>query len=129
MAHVVTLEVLVDEANENSVYDSLNELLRNAQASELGNIVDWSITSANKIHDSLVDQLTNETYVEGDAFSDWVIFSANELQANGDGVGFWSNEFGWTTFELATRFGAKHVNLPLSKGNDAVFLLASKVHA
>ncbi|CAM5559940.1 hypothetical protein [Eoetvoesiella caeni] len=126
MAHVVTLEVLVDESDESAVYDSLNELFRNAQAPQLGNIVDWSIKSSNDIHESLADELVNETYVEGDAFADWIIFSASELEANGDGACFWSREYGWTTFDLATRFGANQVNLPIAKGNDAVFLLANK---
>lgn len=127
MAHIVKLEILVDDPNQSRVYDSLNELLRNAQSSETGNnIVDWTFDDASMIHSSLQDSLANETYSEGEAFQDWVIYSASEAAVSEDNAGFWSNEYGWTTFNLATRFGGCDLDLPVARNNDAVLILAKK---
>lgn len=124
MAHIVKLEVLVDSPDENSVVDGLNELLRNAQVSEAGSIVDWTIEDASPIHYALQDSLTNETYSEGEAFEDWVIYSPSEAAVCDDNAGFWSNEYGWTVFDLATRFDGRHLNLPSTTNDDAVLILA-----
>lgn len=54
---------------------------------------------------------------------EFVIFSASEAMANDDGAGFWSNEFGWTTLEQATRFDQAGGLMPISAGNDAVWMV------
>ncbi|MCA3168196.1 MAG: hypothetical protein ING22_06565 [Burkholderiales bacterium] len=53
----------------------------------------------------------------------YVIYSANEAALQ-SGAGFWSNEFGWTIEEEATRFSrleTETVNVPISTGADAVW--------
>ena len=53
----------------------------------------------------------------------YVLYSANEAALQ-SGAGFWSNEFGWTIEEEATRFGrleTETVNVPISTGADAVW--------
>ncbi len=126
MATLATLKILVDEANEAAVYDGINEMLRSAQYGEPngeGWIVDWKIESIESANESLNDSIANETYAEGDAFNDWVIFSRSEAIAQ-DGAGFWSNEYGWTTLDLATKFDGAERKLPHSAGMDAVWMLA-----
>lgn len=129
MAHIATIKVLVDEHDENAVYDGINEILRDAQMGgpngENRNwVVDWAFSSVNEANESLKDSIANKTYAEGEAFRDWVIFSRSEAVAHEDGAGFWSNEYGWTMLDLATKFDAISYNLPLSAGMDAVWMLA-----
>jgi len=132
MAFIATVSILVDEANEASVYDGINEILRDAQmggpnGEDRGWVVDWKFKAVEPVNESLNDSIANETYTEGDAFSDWVIFSRSEAIAR-DGAGFWSNEYGWTTLDLATKFcgyeSRRPHDGPLSAGMDAVWMLA-----
>ncbi len=125
MAHIATLKILVDEPNQAAVYDGINGILWNAQlggpnGEDRDWVVDWKFDSVEPVNESLNDSIANETYAEGDAFDDWVIFSRSEAIAQ-DGAGFWSNEYGWTTLDLSTKFEDASVrDLPHSAGMDAV---------
>jgi hypothetical protein len=128
MAYIATIKILVDATNEAEVYDGINEMLRDAQmggpnGEDRGWVVDWKFESVDPSNESLNDSIINETYTEGDAFNDWVIFSRSEAIAQ-EGAGFWSNEYGWTTLDLATKFDSTFTPLPMSAGNDAVWMLA-----
>lgn len=130
MAYMATIKILVDEANEATVYDGLNEMLRMAQepvdedSEETPWLLDWKVESVDPTNESLNDSIVNETYAEGDAFNDWVIFSRSEAIAQ-DGAAFWSNEYGWTSLDLATKFdGSSAHDLPISTNRDAMWLLA-----
>ena len=67
-----------------------------------------------------------ESYLPFDDNSvQYVIYSPNE-SAVSDGVGFWSNEDGWTTVGGATKFSYSEkssFNLPISTGQDARWVL------
>lgn len=57
------------------------------------------------------------------------IYSPNESALN-DGAGYWNNQDGWTEQEHATLFSARDVkklNLPISTGQDARWVLVSAV--
>jgi hypothetical protein len=128
MAHIATVKILVDESNEATVFDGINEILRDAQMGgpngECRNwVVDWKFDSVDPTNRSVDKSIANGTYDEGDAFADWVIFSASEARDN-DGAGFWSNKYGWTTLDAATKFDACFTALPVSICNDAVWMLA-----
>jgi hypothetical protein len=127
MAYLVTVNILIDESDASRVVDGINDMLKEAQEPvEDGGeswIVDWSFDSVDLGAEELNDTICNETYSEGDAFRDWVIFSRSESIVQ-DGGGFWSNEYGWTTLDLATRFDPISHNLPHSKGMDAVMMIA-----
>jgi hypothetical protein len=132
MAYIATVKILVDDNNESVVYDGINEILRDAQMGGPNGecqdwVVDWKFDSVEPVGEELNDSIANETYEEGDAFADWVIFSASEARAN-DGAGFWSNEYGWTTIDLATKFDAiereRAHGGPRSAGMDAMWMLA-----
>lgn len=60
-----------------------------------------------------------------------VIYSPNESALSDDGAGFWSNKDGWTVIECATVFTGdekKSLNLPMSTGQDAGWMLEAKAH-
>ncbi len=127
---MATIKILVDEAKEAVVYDGLYEMLRIAQepvdedSDETPWLLDWKVDSVDPTNESLNDSIANETYAEGDAFNDWVIFSRSEAIAQ-DGAAFWSNEYGWTSLDLATKFdGSSAHDLPISTNMDATWMLA-----
>jgi hypothetical protein len=75
MAYVVTVKILVDEADEVSVFDGINEILRDAQIGGLNGedcdwVVDWKFDSAEPVNELLNDAIANGAYAEGDAFRD-----------------------------------------------------------
>lgn len=127
MAYLATVIILIDEADEARTLDGINEMLRTWQQPVEEDvapwIVDWSIVSVAEATDELDDSISNKFYAEGDAFRDWVLFSCSEAVAQ-DGDGFWSNEYGWTTLDLATKFDAADRERPHSAGMDAVWMLA-----
>lgn len=59
----------------------------------------WSLGSSR-----LDDALAEAREIVAAAGPEYVIFSQSEFDASGDGVGFWSNEEGWTDRENATVF-------------------------
>lgn len=128
MAHLVVVQILVDEHEESRVVDGINEMLKTAQQPvEEGGpswIVDWSIASARKTLKELDDSLVNEIYAEGDAFRNWVAFSASEASSLESGSGYWSNQFGWTSVDLATKFDPVDPVLPPTGADDVVWMLA-----
>ncbi|MBU2722907.1 hypothetical protein [Acidithiobacillus ferridurans] len=111
MAKIITVHMIVDDDVQPE------ELIRNVA-------IDYQIENESKPLSFIEDSITNDTYVAGDAFGSYVIFSHSE--DGGDFYnGWWSNEFGWTTYPLATRFdfkGADGFNLPRSRDNDALWL-------
>ena len=75
MAHIASIKILVDEANESAVYDGINEILRNAQlggpeGEDLDWVVDWKFESVKPTKESLNNSIINQTYKEGEAFAD-----------------------------------------------------------
>jgi hypothetical protein len=129
MAHIATIKILIDDQDEARVIEGLNEMLQTAaspidEAEPFQRIVDWEIEAANPAHIELDDSIANEAYEKGDFQRDWVLFSASEASANGDGAGYWSNSFGWTTLDLATKFDGQHAEKPLTAGEDALWMLA-----
>lgn len=123
MAYTATITILIDEADEVRVADSINEMLRTNWVENGGNVVDWAIDHVGAVCEELNDSIANDTYQEGDAFREWVIFSRSEME-KGDGAGFWSNGYGWTTLDLATKFASTEGDKPVTAGDDATWMLA-----
>ena len=73
-AHIITVQILVDEPDEARIYDGLNEMFRTAQervdeySDEGPWLVDWSFSDLAVVPDELGDSISNGTYVEGEAF-------------------------------------------------------------
>lgn len=131
MAHIITVRILVDEPSEERAVSGLSEMLATAakpidpdDESSSAWLVDWDIGPVQPANDALKDSIVNGTYAEGDAFDDWVIYSRSEAVASGDGAGFWSHTYGWTTLDLATKFEAQQLSMPHSAGMDATCMRA-----
>jgi hypothetical protein len=127
MAYIANIKILVDEVDENTVSEKLNALLQAAKTGspngDEGWVVDWQIGEIAPVDESLEDSIVNGTYEKGEAFEDWVIFSYSECK--NENAGYWSNEWGWTTFDEATRFdGSGPINFPISRENDAMLIMA-----
>jgi len=122
MAHTVTISILVDEVEEANVTDSVSEMLRNHMVGNGGNVVDWVIDHVVAVCEEMNDSIANGTYEEGDAFREWVIFSRAKMHESG-GAGFWSNDYGWTTLDLATKFASTGGDKPVTAADDATWML------
>lgn len=123
MAYLVNISILVAEGSESEAYDSLNALLNQSDDDGVSNIIDYQVSQAEGVHTALEDSISNNTYEEGDAFKHWVIFSQSEADASDGEAGYWSNELGWCSLELATNFDAQAVNLPITTNNDATMMM------
>lgn len=127
MATLVTLNLLVDDADEAAASALISEIMATAMQQTLdgvdSKVLDFEVSDASRTITELDDSVVNETYVEGNAFSDWVIYSPSEAAQSEDRAGFWSNTYGWTTYDLATRLPPVF-RLPQSTANDAVWMLA-----
>jgi hypothetical protein len=135
MAHLVRLNILVDDENEASVCDGINEMLRVAQqpVEEDGKswIVDWALDNVRPTLTELDDSIVNETYAEGDFIRDWVAFSEAQAKCSPEdgNLGFWSNEYGWTTLDLATKFDGSFHEIQKIDNQDVIWKLAPYNHA
>ena len=127
MARIFTIKFLVDEQDEEVANDRLNDLLLAAKTDSEDDdfrVLDFHIAGSTDINTSMEDSIVNETYAPGDFVLDWVIYSRSEFEAN-DGFGYWSNDYGWTSFDLATRFGGQSIEqMPDGRGKDATWQLA-----
>jgi len=125
MARIVTLKLLIDEPDESKIHQEIAAMIGMAQQPvDDGNcpwLVDWTIESTYSVHKELDDSITNETYQEGDCARNWLAFSATK--ANESDSGYWSNAFGWTSFDLATRYDCAHINAPRWYGAEDVVLM------
>lgn len=130
MAQLVTLKLVIDDTNEENVYDGLNEMFRASQLpvdpmiDSKPWIVDWSISDVSETAPVLDKLIASGRYEEDKAFCDYVVFSPSEARASDDMAGFWSNSFGWTTLDLATKFDCLNRDMPIGLDNDAAMILA-----
>lgn len=122
MAKIVTVSLVVDEDNDDIIERGLSVLFEHAERDWL---IDWRYTDSTPLPVALADAIVNDTYGPGDAFELFVYFSAHEAFESGNGSGFWSNEYGWTTRDLATRFTAGELaafHAPHSGADDVVVM-------
>lgn len=129
MAHLVTLTLLINDDNDGHVCDGVNEMLRTAQQPiEQGGdfwLVDWSLDNVRPTLKELDKSLTKGSYAEGDLQRDWVAFSAKEAATDpGSNYGYWSDNFGWTTLDLATKYDASDRDTPITEAGDVVWMMA-----
>ena len=117
MAYIVTLKILVD-LDEAKAEKCVVQLLTPEPC-----VIDYQVVALERTADELDDSLVNETYSPGDAFRNWVLFSRTEADAF-EGDGYWSNEYGWGSVDLATRFDPIQLDRPQTgKQDDVVMLL------
>ena len=129
MAYIATIKLVINEFDERRVIDGLNDMMRNAQ-SEVDDdlegenhwITDWAISQVDPAGDLIEKAIATGKYEDGYAFKDFVIFSPDEYGRD-DGAGFWSNEYGWTTLDLATKYESPY-GAPSVMKDDAVWMAA-----
>lgn len=119
MAKIISLRLLVEDDFEMD----LNEILSNIL------VLDAVVDDESPVNNELEDSVVNETYSLGDAFIDWLIYAKSERDDDDPQSGYWSNSYGWGSRDLATRFeSSSPCSLPLSKGGDAMWVLAPKLN-
>lgn len=87
-------------------------------------LIDYEITASDLADPVIGGMLGDGTYVAGTAFADWIVFSQSEDDITDGEAGYWSNEYGYTTHDLATRFEPTAHHLPIAAGGDARLVLA-----
>lgn len=129
MSYIATIKIVINEFDGNRVIDGLNDMMRNAQSKvdddlEGKNpwVTDWVISQVEPAGDLIEKAIATGKYEDGDAFKDFVIFSRDE-HGRDDGAGFWSNEYGWTTLDLATKYESPN-GAPSVIVDDAVWMAA-----
>lgn len=127
MAYLVTVKLLLDEASEEAATALAQAAINCITSQELANaetLVDSTIEDVSAVNESLDDSIANETYSEGDAFANWVLYSQSEADSDSDdNAGYWSNTYGWTSRDLATRFSSTSCDKPESVGMDAMWMV------
>ncbi len=130
MAYLVTVKLLLDEASEEAATALAQAAINCITSQELaraGTLVDSTIEDVSAVNESLNDSIANETYSEGEAFANWLLYSQSEADSDsGDNTGYWSNTYGWTSRDLATRFPSTRCETPNSVGNDATWMLEGR---
>lgn len=63
MAYTATITILIDDADEVRVADSINEMLRTNWVENGGNVVDWAIDHVGAVCEELNDSIANDTCV------------------------------------------------------------------
>lgn len=100
MAKILTVHLLVDDSSDAAIEAGVTALLASA---EKGWIVDHNMDLPFDAPKEIEDAIVNETYTQGDTFHPHIFYSLEEA-VRSDGAGFWSNTYGFTTRDLATRF-------------------------
>lgn len=100
---ILTVKVLVDGGGGDAIYKKMEKRFQDL-AQSLGDVVDYELDYSEPVADELSDAVSNETYDAGDAFNNWIIFLLEKVIANAPRSGFYSSEFGWGDYNLATRY-------------------------
>lgn len=123
MAKIVTVTLLLDVFSDGEAVDMVSAMCGVRQLKGL--MVDYQVQTVDEVAPELADSIVNETYVAGEFAANWVFFSPSEAATEPDDPlhGYWSNEYGWTSRDLASRFEpVLFCNRPMSRGDDVVFL-------
>lgn len=124
MIKVIELKLLVDTHEGKSFAHCLGtqafikELAKNPHI-----VLDAELNDLGEVIPELEDALMNETYIKGQAF-----YPSARLRLVGDGViveseNYWSNEYGWSSRDLAYRFlplKSKVPNLCIGPKNEVI---------
>lgn len=119
MAYLATLQLLIDAESESAATVLTSDIASQLQAD--GRVLDWSVSDARAVNETVRDSIVNETYVSGECFGEYIVVSTTKRPQD---ASFWSNTYGWTSYDLATRFDATVADLPKAVQHDsAAFFL------
>ena len=119
MAYLATVQLLIDAETESSASSLAQELLANMHSH--GEVLDFNVDDVRTVKQTINEQIADGTYVMGECFSNYLVVSKAKRDPE---ASYWSNTFGWTDYNLATRFDALVDRLPTGlTDNEAAFLL------
>mgnify|MGYP000411413100 FL=1 len=119
MAYLATVQLLIDAETESSATGIAQELVSQMHAN--GSVLDFSVDDVRTVKQTINEQIADGTYVMGECFSNYLVVSKAKRDPE---ASYWSNTFGWTDYNLATRFDALVDRLPTGlTDNEAAFLL------
>lgn len=107
MVYLATLQLLIDAESESAATVMSSDIASHLQAD--GQVLDWSVSDARAVNETIRDSIVNETYVSGECFGEYIVVSTTKRPQD---ASFWSNTYGWTAYDLATRFDATVADLP-----------------
>lgn len=103
--------------NDDDIDNALGQLDGALKTAPEGWLVGQKAVSVEQIHPQVVKLLERMNKSDKDRviLGSWLVLSPKEVHAalNGEAPGFWSNEYGWTTRDAATRFELPTVGLAL----------------
>lgn len=108
---IINLSILVEDDHLETVMKSIS-----AQVND----IDYEVSPAPEVINIATAQ---RKYVKGMFILALMIYSPNEESVTGGG--WWSEHYGWTSYDLATRYPQNYHmgHLPMCLGNDARFVL------
>ena len=119
MAYLATVQLLIDAETESSASGLAQELVANMHSH--GEVLDFNVDDVRTVKQTINEQIADGTYVMGECFSNYLVVSKAKRDPE---ASYWSNTFGWTDYNLATRFDALVDRLPTGlTDNEAAFLL------
>ena len=119
MAYLATVQLLIDAETESRASSLAQELLANMHSH--GEVLDFNVDDVRTVKKTINEQIADGTYVMGECFGNYLVVSKAKRDPD---ASYWSNTFGWTDYNLATRFDALVDRLPTGLTNDeAAFIL------
>ena len=124
MAYLATLQLLIDVESESAATVLTSDIASQLQAD--GQVLDWSVSDARAVNETIRDSIVNETYVSGECFGEYIVVSTTKRPQD---ASFWSNTYGWTAYDLATRFDATVADLPKAVQHESAAFFLDRGHA
>ena len=124
MAYLATLQLLIDAESESAATVMSSDIASQLQAD--GQVLDWSVSDARAVNETIRDSIVNETYVSGECFGEYIVVSTTKRPQD---ASFWSNTYGWTAYDLATRFDATVADLPKAVQHESAAFFLDRGHA
>lgn len=112
MAYLATVQLLIESESESAATAYAQELLTLHASSK---VVDSQVVNTSEVNETIRESIANGTYVMGACFGNYLVVRNHPRP---DQAAFWSNRYGWTSYDLATRFGADAIDIPASAAAD-----------
>jgi hypothetical protein len=94
---MVTLKILTSVEDEAKINKWLERITQDYRV-----VKDYD-TNFSAVNQDIIRRVNADTYSPGDVFGDWLIFSPSMSEGN-PMEGFYSNAYGWGSYDLATRY-------------------------
>lgn len=107
MAYLATIQLLIDSESESAATIYAQELLALHPSS---NVVDSQVVNTSEVNEAIRESIANGTYVMGACFGNYLVVRNHPRPEHS---AFWSTQYGWTSYDLATRFSADAIDIPL----------------